>query len=113
MTNDGSAEGGPLEIAICGDLAQHEHDIYEKLLGVHPGGECVLYFNSPGGSAYSALSLASLIVLRGLEATGVVIGECSLGGDEGGREGMAKSGILSAAGRAVNAASRQCRKICV
>ena len=33
----------PLEIAICGDLAQHEHDIYDKLLGVPPGGECVLY----------------------------------------------------------------------
>ena len=70
-------DAGPLEIAICGDLAQHEHDIYDKLLGVPPGGECVLYFNSPGGSAYSALSLASLIVLRGMQATGVVIGECS------------------------------------
>ena len=42
-----------------------------------PGGECVLYFNSPGGSAYAALSLASLIVLRGMNATGVVLGECS------------------------------------
>jgi ATP-dependent protease ClpP protease subunit len=68
---------GPLEIAICGDLGQHEHDIYDKLLGVPPGSECVLYFNSPGGSAYAALSLASLIVLRGMQATGVVIGECS------------------------------------
>ncbi|HEX5104979.1 MAG TPA: ATP-dependent Clp protease proteolytic subunit [Pirellulaceae bacterium] len=67
----------PLEIAICGDLSQHEHDIHEKLLSVPPGGECVLYFNSPGGSAYAALSLASLIVLRGMQATGVVVGECS------------------------------------
>jgi ATP-dependent Clp protease protease subunit len=66
-----------LEIAICGDLTEHENDISEKLLAVHPGGECVLYFNSPGGSAYAALSLASLIVLRGMNATGVVIGECS------------------------------------
>jgi ATP-dependent Clp protease, protease subunit len=37
----------------------------------------VLYFNSPGGSAYAALSLASLLVLRGMNATGVVLGECS------------------------------------
>jgi ATP-dependent Clp protease, protease subunit len=67
----------PLEIAISGDLSEHEHDIYEKLLAVSPGGECTLYFNSPGGSAYAALSLASLIVLRGMNATGVVLAECS------------------------------------
>ena len=68
---------GPLEIAIVGELSQHEPDICEKLLAVPPGGECILYFNSPGGSAYVALSLASLIAIRGLHATGVVIGECS------------------------------------
>src|SRR3954454_1408845 len=70
-------DDAPLEIAISGDLSEHEHDIYEKLLAVSPGGECTLYFNSPGGSAYAALSLASLIVLRGMNATGVVLGECS------------------------------------
>lgn len=68
---------GPLEIALVGELTQHEPDICEKLLAVPPGGECILYFNSPGGSAYVALSLASLISIRGLSATGVVIGECS------------------------------------
>jgi ATP-dependent Clp protease protease subunit len=67
----------PLEIAICGDLTEHEAEISEKLLAVPPGEECVLYFNSPGGSVYAALSLASLIVLRGMNATGVVLGECS------------------------------------
>ena len=70
-------DDAPLEIAICGDLTEHEGDVCEKLLGVPLGSECVLYFNSPGGSAYAALSLASLIVLRGLNATGVVLGECS------------------------------------
>src|SRR5262245_55735643 len=74
--SDESREG-PIEIAITGDLSEHEHDIYEKLLAVPPGGECTLYFNSPGGSAYAALSLASLIVLRGMNATGVVLAECS------------------------------------
>jgi ATP-dependent protease ClpP protease subunit len=68
---------GPLEIAISGDLSEHESDIYEKLLSVAPGGECTLYFNSPGGSAYAALALASLITLRGMNATGVVLAECS------------------------------------
>ena len=68
---------GPMEIAVCGDLSEHEVDISEKLLTVSPGGECTLYFNSPGGSAYVALSLASLIILRGINATGVVVGECS------------------------------------
>jgi ATP-dependent protease ClpP protease subunit len=72
-----TAADAPVEIALCGDLTEHEGDISEKLLGVPLGGECVLYFNSPGGSAYAALSLASLIVLRGLHATGVVLGECS------------------------------------
>src|SRR6185503_3622843 len=70
-------DDAPLEIALCGDLTEHEQDVSEKLLGVPPGGECVLYFNSPGGSAYAALSLASLLVLRGMNATGVVLGECS------------------------------------
>jgi ATP-dependent protease ClpP protease subunit len=77
MARDTAQELGPLEIAICGDLTEHESDIWEKLLAVPLGGECVLYFNSPGGSAYAALSLASLIVLRGISATGVVVGECS------------------------------------
>jgi ATP-dependent protease ClpP protease subunit len=67
----------PLEIAVAGDLSEHEQDIYEKLLSIPPGGECTLYFNSPGGSAYSALALASLIVLRGMNVTGVVLAECS------------------------------------
>jgi ATP-dependent protease ClpP protease subunit len=75
--HDEPHEQGPLEIVLCGDLSEHEPDIYEKLLAVSPGGECTLYFNSPGGSAYAALSLASLIVLRGMNATGVVLGECS------------------------------------
>lgn len=68
---------GPLEIAISGDLSEHESDTYEKLLAVPPGGECTLYFNSPGGSAYAALSLATLLTLRGMNATGIVLAECS------------------------------------
>jgi ATP-dependent protease ClpP protease subunit len=72
-----SDDEGPLEIALVGELTQHEQDLCDKLLGIPPGGPCILYFNSPGGSAYAALSLATLIAVRGLVATGVVSGECS------------------------------------
>ena len=44
---------------------------------VPQGGECIIYFDSPGGSPYCGLSLMSLIVMRALHATGVVTGECS------------------------------------
>src|SRR5687768_3039146 len=72
-----SPDDGPCEIAIVGELAERETDIMDKLLAVPPGGECILYFNSPGGSAYAALALMSLLKLRGLKSTGIVIGECS------------------------------------
>jgi ATP-dependent Clp protease, protease subunit len=77
VSHDVSQSQGPLEIAISGDLSEHESDICEKLLAVPLGGECTLYFNSPGGSAYAALSLASLLVMRNMNATGVVLAECS------------------------------------
>ena len=67
----------PLEIAIVGDLTDHEGDLTEKLLGVEPGGECIIYFDSPGGSPYCAMSLMTLIRLRRIRATGVITGECS------------------------------------
>lgn len=68
---------GPLEIAIVGDLSENGADLFEKLLSVEPGGECILYFESLGGSPYTAIGLASLITLRNLHATGIVAGECS------------------------------------
>ena len=67
----------PVEIQVVGDLTDQESEICEKLLSVPPGGECTLYFNSPGGSSYSAIALLSLLVLRNTRATGIVTGECS------------------------------------
>ena len=58
------AEEGPLELALVGDLTENESDIFDKILGVPTGSECVFYINSPGGSAYSAISLMNLIRLR-------------------------------------------------
>ncbi len=68
---------GPIEIAVTGNLGEEDDNSLEKLLDVPPGEECILYFDSPGGSAYSAISLLSAIVLRGIRATGIVTGECS------------------------------------
>ena len=68
---------GPIEIAITGNLGEEDDDSLDKLLDVLPGDECILYFDSPGGAAYSAVSLLSVIVLRGIRATGIVTGECS------------------------------------
>lgn len=67
----------PIEIALIGDMGEKQSDVHEKLLDVEPGGECILYFDSAGGSAYAAIALMSLILLRGLRATGIVAGECS------------------------------------
>jgi ATP-dependent Clp protease protease subunit len=68
---------GPIEIALVGDLTDNQAELCDKLLDVEPGGECILYFDSLGGSPYSAMALMSLILLRGLRATGIVAGECS------------------------------------
>jgi len=68
---------GPLEIAVAGDLTDNQADLCDKLLSVEPGGECILYFDSLGGSPDCGIALTSLIRLRGLRATGIVAGECS------------------------------------
>jgi ATP-dependent protease ClpP protease subunit len=67
----------PAEIAMVGDLTDSEADLTDRLLSVEPGGECTIYFDSPGGSPYCAMSLMTLIRLRNLRATGIVTGECS------------------------------------
>jgi len=68
---------GPAEIALVGDLTENQSELCQKLLDVEPGGECLLYFDSLGGSPYCAVALMTLILVRDLRATGLVIGECS------------------------------------
>src|SRR3954454_5664449 len=68
---------GPLEISLVGDLTDNETELTDKLLSVEPGGKCTLYIDSPGGSPYCAVSLMTIILLRGLRVTGIVTGECS------------------------------------
>jgi len=74
---DDDQRQGPLEIAFVGDLTDNEADLTDKILSVEPGGECTLYIDSPGGSPYCAMSLVSLMLLRRIQATGIVTGECS------------------------------------
>lgn len=68
---------GPHEIALTGDLTERESELIDKLLDVPPGGQCVLYIDSLGGSPYSAMGLTTLMLLRDIRAMGVVVGECS------------------------------------
>lgn len=68
---------GPIEIAMVGDLTDSEAELTDRLLSVEPGSECTIYFDSPGGSPYCAMSLMTMIRLRNLKATGIVTGECS------------------------------------
>ena len=42
----------PVEIAMVGDLTDCESELTDRLLGVEVGGECTIYFDSPGGSPY-------------------------------------------------------------
>ncbi|MCA9041834.1 MAG: ATP-dependent Clp protease proteolytic subunit [Planctomycetaceae bacterium] len=65
------------EISILGDLTDKEAELTEKLLEVPRRSRGVIYFDSCGGSVYVGLALATLIRLRGLDAYGVVTGECS------------------------------------
>ncbi len=66
-----------IELALLGDLTEHENDFTEKLLSVPPGSECSIYINCPGGSPYVAASMVSLLRLRNIHATAIVTGECS------------------------------------
>jgi ATP-dependent protease ClpP protease subunit len=75
--SDRHEQEGPAEIAIVGDLTDSEAELTDRLLAIEPGGECTIYFDSPGGSPYCAVSLMTLIKLRRLNATGIVTGECS------------------------------------
>jgi ATP-dependent Clp protease protease subunit len=76
MTRDPTPDT-PTEIGVVGDLTDHAAELTDKLLGIPAGGQCTLYFDSPGGSPYCALSLMTIMVLRDLNATGIVTGECS------------------------------------
>jgi len=65
------------EIGIYGDLTEKQSELFGQLLDVPRRSRGTIFFDSAGGSVYVGLALASLIRLRGLDAIGVVAGECS------------------------------------
>lgn len=67
----------PWEISVCGDLTERQSDLLERFTDVPRGSKGVVYFDSCGGSVYTGLSIGTLIRLRNLRATAVVLGECS------------------------------------
>ncbi len=49
----------------------------DTLVELPRGSAGTLWFDSPGGSVYTGLAMATVLRLRGLRATAVVAGECS------------------------------------
>ncbi len=68
---------GPWELVISGDLSDRQSDLLSRLVELPLRSKGVIYFDSAGGSVYAGLALATLIKTRELNATGVVVGECS------------------------------------
>ena len=67
----------PVEIAVVGEVDDWEEDVVKALLEVPPGGECVFYIDSAGGSVFGALAVLTLLKQRRVTASAVVLGECS------------------------------------
>jgi ATP-dependent protease ClpP protease subunit len=67
----------PTEIPLIGEVDDWEDDVVKALLELRPGSECVLYFDSMGGSVYGAIAIVTLLRRRQLQCTGIVLGECS------------------------------------
>ena len=65
------------EIAVVGDVDDWEADVIKALLEVPPRGACVFYIDSAGGSVFGALAVLTLLKHRALDATAIVLGECS------------------------------------
>lgn len=78
-SSDVESPPGPLgwEISLSGDLYEKQKDLTDALVEVPFRSKGILYFDSCGGSVYVGLALATIMRLRGLDATGIVVGECS------------------------------------
>ncbi len=65
------------EIPVVGDVDQWEADTIKTILEIPEEGECIFYIDSAGGSVYGSLAIVSLLRMRRMKATAVVLGECS------------------------------------
>jgi len=71
------ARNQPAEVAVVGEVDDWEAEVVKALLEVAPGGECVFYIDSAGGSVFGALAVLTLMRQRRLTGSAVVLGECS------------------------------------
>ena len=62
---------------MVGEVDDWESEVVKALLEAPPGGECVFYIDSAGGSVFGALAVLTLVRQRRLTASAVVLGECS------------------------------------
>ncbi len=69
--------GGGWEILLAGDFNDKHAELLQTVVELPRNSQGTIYFDSNGGSVYTSLSLMSLIRIRGLRVTGVVLGECS------------------------------------
>src|SRR5947209_13861417 len=74
---DRKTRGRPAEIAVVGEVDDWESEVVKALLEAPPGGECVFYIDSAGGSVFGALAVLTLLRHRRIESSAVVLGECS------------------------------------
>ncbi len=65
------------EIAIVGEVDDWEADVIKTLLEIPSRGQCVFYIDSAGGSVFGALAVLTLLKHREIDATAIVLGECS------------------------------------
>jgi ATP-dependent protease ClpP protease subunit len=65
------------EIAVIGEVDDWEADVVKALLETPPGGECVFYIDSAGGSVFGSLAVLTLLRYRRVRSTAIVLGECS------------------------------------
>src|SRR3954467_7346414 len=65
------------EIPVVGEVDDWEADVVKALLELPPGSGCVFYIDSAGGSVFGALAVLTLLRHRRIDATAVVLGECS------------------------------------
>jgi ATP-dependent protease ClpP protease subunit len=77
MAKSRQRKTAPAEIPVIGEVDSWEGDVVKSLLDVPPKGECVFYIDSAGGSVFGALAVTVLLRQRQIDATGIVLGECS------------------------------------
>ena len=65
------------DIPVIGDVDDWEPDVVKAILEAPLRSKVTFYIDSAGGSVYGALAAVTLLRHRQIDATGIVLGECS------------------------------------